>query len=93
MFNPTYLRNQLWFDPNPTQRTAPVPADKTDAMSVFLHELAHAFAFNGWRDGDHRQPAGDYLSTFDQHVIEDGDILFFNGPEAMRQYGDRPVPR
>ena len=91
-FNPDYLRNTLWFDPDPTQRTAPVTATRTDAMSVFLHELAHAFAFDGWRDGISGELPGNYQSTFDRHVSKSGDFLFFNGPEAMAQYGGQPVP-
>lgn len=91
-FNPDYLRNELWFDPNPTLRTAPVPLNRTDAMTVMLHELGHAFAFNGWRHGATGELPGNFLSTFDQHVSKSGDVLAFNGPLAKWKYGDRPVP-
>ena len=92
VFNPTYLRNQLWLDPDPFQRVTTVPPDRTDAMSIVLHELGHAFAFNGYRDPDTGVLPGGFLSTFDQHVTGTNDNLVFNGPEAIRLYGDRPVP-
>jgi hypothetical protein len=92
LFNPDYLRNELWFDPNPVLRTATVPSDRTDAMSVMLHELGHAFAFNGWRDGVTGNLPGNFQSTFDQHVTKSGDILVFNGPSAKWVYGGEYVP-
>ena len=36
-----YLTNELWFDPNAFARTAPVPSNKIDAESAFLHEMGH----------------------------------------------------
>ncbi len=92
VFNPDYARNQLWFDPDPAHRAAAVPGDRTDAMSVMLHELGHAFAFNGWRDGTTGALPGNYMSTFDRHVTTAGGVLDFNGPEAMKKYGGQPVP-
>jgi hypothetical protein len=98
--NPDYLANQLWFDPNPAARTAPVAANKTDAMSVFLHEMGHAIAFNGWRDGtvvpqptaNQDQPGLLDESTFDKNIqVSSGNVLFY-GPEAMARYNGQPVP-
>ncbi|MES2125781.1 MAG: PEP-CTERM sorting domain-containing protein [Pseudomonadota bacterium] len=88
--NPNYMANQLWFDPNPAARTAAVPNNKTDAMSVFIHELGHALAFNGWSD-HHTGATYGYGSTWDQYVSFNGSNLFFNGPQAMAVYGG-PVP-
>ena len=88
--NPDYLANNLWFDPDPTSRTAPIPPSRTDAVSVFLHELTHAFAFNGWRDNFNGTLPG-YESTFDQLETFDGTNFFFNGPLATAYYGG-PVP-
>lgn len=93
-FNPTYLQNELWFDPAPASRTAPVPADKTDAYSVIVHELTHAIVFNGWRDGQTGAlPTGPppYESTFDRNEVFDGTNLYFVGPLAESLYGG-PVP-
>lgn len=92
-FNPTYLQNELWFDPAPASRTMPVPADKTDAYSVIIHELTHAIVFNGWRDGQTGAlPLNPpYESTFDRNETFDGANLYFTGPLAESLYGG-PVP-
>lgn len=89
--NPDYIRREFWFDPNPSQRTAAVPADRLDAMSVMLHELGHAYGFNGWGSHTTGEPPATYLSTWDQHVSFDGSNILFNGPNARYVYG-QPVP-
>lgn len=89
--SPDYLMNELWFDPNPQARTAPVGANRTDAVSVLMHELGHAFVFNGWRDATTGALPGNYQSTFDRNVSSSGDNLFFGGANAMAVYG-APVP-
>jgi len=83
----SYLQNDLWFDPDPTTRTATVPADKVDAYSVLLHELAHGFAFNGERSQSTGSLTGDAESTFDQYIRTDGSHLYFDGPNARAAYG------
>jgi len=92
-FQPSYLSGELWFDPSPQTRTAPVPSNKTDAYSVLLHELAHAIGFNGWRDGTNGALPGSppYESTFDKWEVFDGSNLFFTGPMAEDVYHG-PVP-
>jgi hypothetical protein len=86
-----YLVQNLWFDPNPLARVDSVPDDKTDAMSVFIHELCHAWAFTGWIDQFDGTFPGDYESTFDVWTRFDGANFFFVGPEAEAIYGG-PVP-
>jgi len=85
-----YMRT-LWWDPRPDVRDAPVPDDRLDAMTVFLHELGHALAFNGWIDP--RTGAADpkVASTYDRWVSHDGANFFFNGPAATKLWGG-PVP-
>jgi hypothetical protein len=90
-FGSNYLQNELWFDPDPVARTAAVPTDRTDAVSVLLHEFGHAFALNGWRDGTTGALPGTYGSTFDEWTIFDGTNFFFEGPLAQGVYGG-PVP-
>lgn len=96
-FNPTYLNNELWFDPDPYARTAPIPngPNMTDAVSVMLHELGHALGFNGWRDQfTGALPAnefGTYASVFDDLTIFDGTNFYFVGALAQAVYGG-PVP-
>ena len=90
-----YLQNELWFDPSPARQTAVVPANRTDARSVFLHEFGHAFAFNGWRDGLTGALPGGYQSSFDalvtNGIVAGGPQLFFTGSSAVSLYGG-PVP-
>jgi hypothetical protein len=90
-FNPNYLANELWFDPNPMQRVAAVSSTRTDAMSVFLHEFGHAIGFNGWGDAITGVPPATYRSTWDDLVSFNGANTFFNGARAVSLYG-APVP-
>ena len=90
-----YLQNELWFDPTPALRLALVPNDRTDAMSVLLHEFGHALGFNGWRDGSTGALPGNYQSTFDALVGAGtgvpGTPLYFSGANSAALYG-APLP-
>ncbi|MDO9092383.1 MAG: PEP-CTERM sorting domain-containing protein [Rubrivivax sp.] len=85
-----YLQGELWFDPDPLGLSA-VPADRTDAVSVLMHEWGHAWGFNGWMDGSTGQLPGDYASTFDAQVTtvmgDAGPTLYFTGAAAAAVYG------
>lgn len=84
-----YLRNELWFDPNPMLRTAPIPANRIDAFSVFLHELGHALVYNGWSDSTSGQSPPTYASTFDYWTAP-GAPSVFSGPAAIAAWGIAP---
>jgi hypothetical protein len=84
-----YLRNELWFDPDPMARTAPVPANRTDAMSTMLHEFGHILAYNGWADLTTGAPNPDYWSIFDSWFAP-GASPTFNGPAAVAAWGAPP---
>jgi len=86
-----YLVNNLAFDPHPAVRSDPIPAGRTDAVSIFIHEIGHILAINGFRDGFNGSLPGDYESTFDEQTTFDGSNFFFNGPRATALYG-KPVP-
>lgn len=88
-FGLAYLRNELWFDPDPVARIAPVPANRTDAMGVALHELGHVFAYNGWADLVTGQPPAEYWSTFDRW-FQPGAPTVFTGANAVRSWGTAP---
>ena len=91
-FDPIYFRT-LWFDPDPVRRTAPMPdrsLEKLDAMSVILHELGHAFGFNGFRNQKTGELPGDFLSAYDRWVTFDGENFYFIGPNARKFYG-KPI--
>ncbi len=81
-----HLRNHLWFDPDPASRSAPVPGNRTDAMSMFLHEVGHAIAYNGWSDPTTGIPAATHVSTFDRWMIP-GAPTVFSGPYAVASRG------
>jgi hypothetical protein len=87
LINPDYAVNELWYDPDPIARTALVDINRTDAMSTFLHEFGHALGFSGWINGTDGTFPGDYRSTYDEHVVFDGDNFFFTGPEATAANG------
>jgi hypothetical protein len=90
-FEPRYFKT-IWWDPHPERRSDRVPPDKLDSMSVLLHELGHALAFNGWIDPKTgRLPGDGFVSTYDRHVKFDGRDFFFVGPHATRLWGG-PVP-
>jgi hypothetical protein len=91
VFEPNYFRT-IWWDPEPARRQRRVPGDKLDSMSVLLHELAHALAFNGWIDPKTGKlpPGQQFISTYDRHVTFDGKDFFFSGPQAVKLWG-RPV--
>ncbi|MBP7554149.1 MAG: hypothetical protein KA885_12045 [Spirochaetes bacterium] len=89
IINDKYLDKQLWFDPNPEKRTLEVPEKKLDAISVFMHEILHVLAFNGWLDsktGISKSP-NKARSIYDTHVIKYQDKLYFNGSNAVKIFG------
>jgi hypothetical protein len=86
MIGTAYLTNELFFGPGI------VPNDKTDARSVFLHELGHIYAFSGFLNSTTGETNGVDISTFDQHVRFDGTNFFFTGAAATALYkGDVPL--
>lgn len=81
----------LYFDPEPFERVDPVPGNRTDAVSTFIHELGHVFGFNGWRDWSSGEYYADAGSVFDTFVEEQQGLYYFTGPNAVTEYGG-PVP-
>lgn len=86
-----YLANSLWFDTAPTNRSGALQAQSVDAYSVFLHEMGHILAFNGWLDPQTAAVTTSYLSPFDELVQTDGSNFFFTGAESMKLTGN-PIP-
>lgn len=79
-----------WFDPDPAERTAAIPANKVDVLSTCSHELGHAIAFLGARSASTGQLPG-YSFLYDEHSTASGDYYYFTGTEAEAAYGS-PVP-
>lgn len=88
-FGLAYLRGELWFDPQPAVRGAPVPSDRTDAMSVALHEIGHAIAYSGWSDLVSGESPATYWSTFDRWTVP-GSPSVFAGARATAAWHGAP---
>jgi hypothetical protein len=88
----------VWFDPSGAARTGTVPAQKTDFISIVLHEMLHGLGFTGWRttsgSGYGRLPSG-FASAYDALTSfgagGNPNVLYFTGPTAEAVYGG-PVP-
>lgn len=89
--NNDYAANELWFDPKPERRATIVPVERTDAVSLFAHELGHAIAFNGWWDEPQGRMPLHYGSTWDLNTYYDGSMHYFTGAAATTLHGG-PVP-
>jgi len=84
--DPSYLQNELWLGPDPFNASA-IPVNRTDAVSVFRHELGHAFGIQGYRSPSGVLPSG-FETTWDQLVqINDDGSASFVGADAMGIYG------
>jgi hypothetical protein len=87
-----YVKQTLFFDADPLDRTGPVPPARTEAFGRFVHELGHALGFNGFYRGDGTYDATTIRSTFDRYITwTPSGASRFNGPLAMQLYGG-PVP-
>jgi RTX calcium-binding nonapeptide repeat (4 copies) len=85
-----YLSNLIWLDPRPFSRDLPVPLDKNDGVSLFMHEFGHVLGMNGFGEKN-GELTGTTASVYDSHVTFEGGLPFFAGAAAEQLYG-RPVP-
>jgi hypothetical protein len=85
-----YLLNELWLDPTPTDSAEPVPTDKTDGLSVFMHEFGHALGMTGFGEADGTLNRG-IASVYDSLITFQGGNPFFNGQTTVAVFG-RPLP-
>jgi hypothetical protein len=86
----------LWFDPTGVLRAGALPPDKTDFISVALHEMVHALGFQGYRSlsgSSFGTISGGVESVFDAlSSFDAGGLLYFHGLKTMAAYGFQPVP-
>jgi hypothetical protein len=93
-----YLTHHVWLDPDAIGGSQPVPEGRLDAVTLFLHEMAHGLGFNGrlvqdpGRAKQWGEPEEDRVSTYDEWVQFDGKNFFFDGPFAMAENGGVKVP-
>ena len=90
--DPSYLQNELWLDPDPAHPSS-IPSNKTDGISVFRHEIAHAFGIAGYRDMSTGSLPDGHRIRLDKIVqIHSDGSAWFVGPSAKAVYGgDVPV--
>lgn len=75
-----------FFDPDPFSRTEPLPEGASDAVSVLIHELGHAFGFTSTGNR-----GGNGQTVWDTLIEETDGIYYFVGDRAVEEYG-APVP-
>jgi len=92
--NAPFMRQYYWIDPSPSSRTLAVPAGKVDLVTVFAHELGHAFGMAGWLDlNSGAVPSNNGISQYDNLIyatstLGEGKILF-SGSKASAIYGKK----
>lgn len=85
----TYFRDEIFLDDDPSSRTAQIPANKLDGISVFTHEIGHILGINGHLNRK-SNPPGEVLggySPYDKYVRIRGKSVVFVGPETEKSFG------
>jgi Domain of unknown function (DUF4214)/RTX calcium-binding nonapeptide repeat (4 copies) len=94
IIDPTYYRQSIWNDPDPFARTAPVPKTGAnyDAVSMFQHELMHAFGMWGFADPATGINNSKDVSRYDALQRSDATGVYFTGAATRAVYGgDLPL--
>ncbi|MFZ5618859.1 MAG: hypothetical protein ACOZAA_16210 [Pseudomonadota bacterium] len=86
---PTLLAGGFFFDPDPFLRTAVVPVDKSDFISLILHEIAHGLGFLGSVAGEPGliDDPGPDITPFDDNVDLISGDRFWTGALGAAVYG------
>jgi len=90
---PPYWTDEVWVDPAPLVRSAAVPVDRLDCVSLFTHELGHALGMTGFRSLTTFQPTIEFQSLYDDHVRVGAETLTFEGPLTVGEFGAVPLTR
>jgi Ca2+-binding RTX toxin-like protein len=85
-FHPDYLLNELFLDPTPLTRND-IPIDRTDGLSVLIHEIGHVLGFTGYYDEAANSFSGNYNTTYDQRLTQLNGETYFTGPNTHALYG------
>ncbi len=88
-----YWNQQVWVDPDPRGRTAGVPNNRIDCVSLFTHELGHALGMTGFRSLTTFQPTIAFQSLYDDLIVAGASILTFEGPLTKADFGSVALTR
>jgi Ca2+-binding RTX toxin-like protein len=80
-----YLLNELFLDPTPLTRND-IPGDRTDGLSVMIHEIGHALGFIGYYDTANNNQ-GDFATSYDLRRLDIAGEDFFRGPNVQALLG------
>ena len=85
-FSQDYLLNELFLDSTPGTRDD-LPEDRTDGLSVLLHEIGHALGMIGYYDTN-TNTQGNFASAYDLRRIDIDGEDYFSGPNVLRVLGE-----
>ncbi len=100
-FNPSFVENNYWFDPQPELRVDPVQFNRGDFISVVMHEFGHGLGMAGNRSfnaSNYGEINGGFMSLYDSLTyyggngdpldpVGDPNPMFFSGAAAADVYG------
>ena len=85
-FDVDYLLGELYLDPTPKSR-GDTPSNKTDGLSVLIHEIGHALGFTGYWNEAANSFQDSFNTPYDQRLVLVGGEAKFAGPNARAVYG------
>ncbi|MFZ4604547.1 MAG: hypothetical protein ACOYM8_19085, partial [Caulobacterales bacterium] len=81
-----YFLDELFLDPTP-DTSNDIPATKTDALSVLVHEIGHALGFSGYWQQATNTFSFNSKTTYDARLQVVEGKPFFAGPNTLALFG------
>ncbi len=89
-FDVAFLLANYWIDPEPETRLLEAPTNKTDLVWIIMHELGHAFGFDGFRSRGPNTVGYGKLTNNDMSIFDSFSQLAGNG--AIADASGNPTP-